>query len=306
MKPDAECARRRWVVWAPKAARAIRRRLSISRGENAAAHTRPALSSSDSKAAPPPHEPRVPARSATLPCRPSICRCRGGPAQSLRHRLKTASLPSPGCVALSKCPSTGSSASIAPAPDSKPRSAVLMGVAPPEYDQRSLQHDFHVKPNRPIAQVFEVVLYAQAHLFERRGLASKTMNLCPATHPWPHLVPDHVAANQLAVHLIMRHGVRAWTDEAHVSFPNVEKLREFVHGRASQKSANPGKSPIPFLGLRYGRTILAHRHAAEFVDDDLLAMQPIAALLEQDGTGRGDLYSQRYQEHDRPGQQQRD
>ncbi len=53
------------------------------------------------------------------------------------------------------------------------------------------------------------------------------------------------------------------------------------------------------------RAVLGHPHGAKLVDGDLAAIQAVAALLEDDGTGRGDL-DQHGDEHQQRQQQQQD
>ena len=51
--------------------------------------------------------------------------------------------------------------------------------------------------------------------------------------------------------------------------------------------AHGGYAVVGFAGLCDDWAVLAHRHAAKFVDQDLLAVETVPALLEQDRPRRG-------------------
>src|SRR6185503_3291190 len=78
-----------------------------------------------------------------------------------------------------------------------------------EHHHHGLQDDLQVEQQRPAAQVGEVVVDARLHLVDRVGLAAQAVHLGEAGNAGLHLVADHVAADQLAVHLVVRDRVRA-------------------------------------------------------------------------------------------------
>ena len=56
---------------------------------------------------------------------------------------------------------------------------------------------------------------------------------------------------------------------------------------APQDAADPGDAAVGLRRLADLRAVLGDAHGAEFVDGDLPAIQSVAALLEDHGSGRG-------------------
>ena len=75
------------------------------------------------------------------------------------------------------------------------------------------------------------------HLLDRLGLAAQAVDLRQAGDAGAHLVADHVAVDQLAVHLVVRDGVRARADDAHAPLQHVDELRQLVERGAAQERA---------------------------------------------------------------------
>ena len=92
-----------------------------------------------------------------------------------------------------------------------------VGAFAPDDDPPGLKQNLHVEPQRPMPQIVQVVLYAQTHVFYGRCLSAIAMDLSPAGHSGANLMPDHVAANQLSIQLVVRDRVRTWTHEAHLA-----------------------------------------------------------------------------------------
>src|SRR5882762_4929035 len=142
------------------------------------------------------------------------------------------------------------------------------------------------------------MLDAQLHLVERSGLPAQTVDLRQPGDARPDFVPDHVALDQAAVHLVVRHGVGARADDAHAALEHVEKLGQLVERELPQKRAETGYAPVVARGLLDDISIFEHGHRAELVDDDLLAVESVAALLEQRRPGRAQLYADCNDEHE--------
>ena len=160
-----------------------------------------------------------------------------------------------------------------------------------------------VEPQRPVAQVIEVVVDARLHLVERAGLAAVAVDLRPAGDAGLDLVADHVALDQVAVDFVVRHGMRARADDAHAPLQHVDELGQLIERGPAQEGADAGDAGIALARLADRLAVLAHAHRAELVDEDLLAVEAVAALLEDDGAGRiqldgeGDEQQQRRDQH---------
>src|SRR5262249_39006962 len=96
-------------------------------------------------------------------------------------------------------------------------------VVPTGDDGDRLDQDLGVERERPTAQVLEVAFDARAHLRDRVGLAAQAANLREARDPGFHFVAHHVAADDLSVDLVVRHGVRARADQAHAPLHYVDE-----------------------------------------------------------------------------------
>src|SRR5438046_7755292 len=111
------------------------------------------------------------------------------------------------------------------------------GILLSEQDKDRLDHYLQIELQRPISQVMEIMLDASLHLVERIGLPAQTVDLRQPGDPRPDLVPDHVALDQPAVHLVVRHRVGARADDAHAPLEHIEKLRQLVERGLPQKRA---------------------------------------------------------------------
>ena len=127
---------------------------------------------------------------------------------------------------------------------------------------------------------------ARLHLVEGAGFAAVAVDLGPAGDAGLDLVADHVALDQVAVHLVVRHGVGARADDAHAALQHVDELGQFVQRVLAQEGADAGDPGIALLRLADLFAVFAHAHGAELVDQDLLAVEPVAALLEYHRPGR--------------------
>src|SRR6185436_10030427 len=173
-----------------------------------------------------------------------------------------------------------------------------------EHHHHRLQDDLQVEQQRPAAQVGEVVVDARLHLLDRDGLAAQAVDLGEAGNSGLHLVADHVAADQLAVELVVRDRVRARADHAHAPLQHVDELRQLVERGAAQEGAEAGDAAVVARRLAHHVAILGHGHRAELVDHDLAAVDAVAALLEQDRAGRGALDADGDREQQRRDQRQ--
>ncbi|MNS97546.1 hypothetical protein D3C72_1318830 [compost metagenome] len=115
---------------------------------------------------------------------------------------------------------------------------------------------------------------------------------------------QHVALDQRAVLLVMRHRMRTWPHNRHSAGQHVDKLRQFVEGRAAKEVAHAGDARIVLRGLSHDPVVFHHLHRAEFPHHDRLAVHPVAGLAEDHRAWRGDFDRQRNAAQHRGDQQQ--
>src|SRR5213075_809098 len=145
------------------------------------------------------------------------------------------------CTALSQpcgtgCDVTKSSTAMMPPPAARQMKRSI-GILLAQHHDHRLEDYLQVQQQRPAAQVREVVLDTRLHLVDGVGLAAKAVDLREAGDARSHRVADHVAADQLAIELVMRHGMRPRADHAHASLQHVDELRQLVDRGLAQESA---------------------------------------------------------------------
>lgn len=127
---------------------------------------------------------------------------------------------------------------------------------------------------------------ARLHLVQSPCLSAVAIDLRPARNSRLYLVPDHVAFYKIAIYLVVRHCMRPGTDNAHAPLQYIDELRQFVQGILPQESPDAGYAGIIPLCLPDGIPIFADAHRAKLVNENFLAVQPIASLLENNGAWR--------------------
>src|SRR6201999_3018530 len=100
----------------------------------------------------------------------------------------------------------------APMAAAAPRQMLSVRILPAEHHDHGLENDLQIEQQRPVAQVLQVVLDARLHLLHGIGLAAEAADLRQPGDARAHLVAHHVAADELAVELVVRHRVRAGAD----------------------------------------------------------------------------------------------
>src|ERR1700730_13564250 len=135
-------------------------------------------------------------------------------------------------------------------------------------------------------EVIEIVVDPRLHLFELRCLASATVDLREAGDAGQHFVPHHVALDELAVFLVVRHGVGPGAHETHAALKHIDELRQLIQGGASENAADARDAAVGPRRLPDLLPVLGHAHGPEFVHRDLASIQTVTALLEYDGPGR--------------------
>ncbi|CAM2144697.1 hypothetical protein PT2222_160130 [Paraburkholderia tropica] len=160
--------------------------------------------------------------------------------------------------------------------------------------------DAHVEPERPVAQVIEIVRHAQLHFFEPVGFAAKAVDLRPAGDAGLDAVTVDVARHHALVEIVVFERVRTRADHRHVAAQHVVELRQFVETRAAQERAHARHAAVAARGLaeRAGR-LAVHAHRAELVDREHAPVRAFAPLLEQHRSRRRNLHRQRNAEQHR-------
>src|SRR5262245_46108645 len=120
-----------------------------------------------------------------------------------------------------------------------------------------------IERNRPMFEVIQVVLDALFHLVQRGCLAAKAVDLGPTGNTRPDLMADHVAVDQPAVLLVVRHRVRPWAHDAHRARDDVEQLRKLIERGPPQEGAKGRDAAVVLARLNDAAPVFAYRHRAE-------------------------------------------
>src|SRR5262249_46075389 len=112
------------------------------------------------------------------------------------------------------------------------------------------------------------------------GFAAKPVHLSPPRNARLDLVAQHVAAHELAVLLVVRHRMRARSNEAHAACQDVEELRKLVERAAPQECAHACYTRVVTLRLGDLLPVFAHGQGPELEDHDSPAIDAVAALTE--------------------------
>ena len=103
---------------------------------------------------------------------------------------------------------------------------------------------------------------------------------------------QHVAFNQRAVLLVVRHGVRTGANNRHAAGKDIDKLRQLVQRGATQEVTYAGDARIVLRRLGDHLVVLHHLHRAEFPHHDRLTVHAVAGLTENDRAGGAQLHRQ--------------
>src|SRR6185312_15635434 len=113
-----------------------------------------------------------------------------------------------------------------------------------QYYQNSLADDVQIEPQRPVAQIIEIMIDARLHLVQGSRLSAVAVDLRPTRNSRLYLVPDHVAFYKIAIYLVVRYCMRPGTDNAHAPLQSIDELRQFVEGILPQESPDTGYASI--------------------------------------------------------------
>ena len=109
-----------------------------------------------------------------------------------------------------------------------------------------------IEPQRPVAQVVEIMIDTRLHLVEGSGFAAIPVDLGPAGNTGFDLVADHVAFDQIAIDFIVRHGMRAGADNAHAPLQDIDELGQLIHRILAQEGTDTRDAAIALLRLTNG------------------------------------------------------
>ena len=152
------------------------------------------------------------------------------------------------------------------------------------------KNNLDIEPEAPLADVLQIELDAFFHFFQRVGFAAPAVDLRPAGDARLHLMAQHVAFNQRAVLLVMRHRVRTRANNRHPAGKDVDKLRQLVQRGAAQEVPHAGDARIVLRGLGHHLVVLHHLHGAEFPHHNRLTVHAVAGLTEDNRSWRAQLH----------------
>src|SRR3954462_4996424 len=145
---------------------------------------------------------------------------------------------------------------------------------------------------------------AGTHLFELVGFSTQAVNLGQACDAGPHLMPDHVAGDELPIQLVVRNGVWTRPYHTHPALQDVDELWQLVQRRLAQECTQRSYALIVSCRLRHLVTVLENIHGSKLIDQNFLAIESVPSLPEQHRSGRSQLYSDGDPQHERRYQDQ--
>src|SRR5258706_198845 len=158
-------------------------------------------------------------------------------------------------------------------------------IAIEKHQPDGTHNDLQIESQGPVAQILEVVFDPCLHLLDGVSLPPVTVDLRPAGDARLHLVTNHVRLDQATVFLIVSDRMRPRPDDAHPALQHIEKLWQFVQRGAANEGAEGGDARVALRGLTHHGAIVLRAHGAELVDDDLVAVEAVAALPEDHRPG---------------------
>ena len=142
-----------------------------------------------------------------------------------------------------------------------------------------------VQPQRPVAEVVQVVLDARA-IFSTVSVSPRSPFTCAQpVMPGRTLWRIDAALDQLAIHLVVRDGVRPRPHDAHAARSTLRNCGSSSSEVRRRKAPKGVTRAVVLRRLRDDRAVLGDRHRAELANDHLLAVEAVAALPEERGPG---------------------
>src|SRR3569833_3054631 len=119
-----------------------------------------------------------------------------------------------------------------------PRSSRSVSLLVAQQTDGREEQDLEVEQRRPVPQVLEIVIDARLHILHPGGLTPAAVDLRQSGDSGRHLVPDHVALDELAIFLVVRDRMRPRTHETHVTMEDVDEQWKIIKRVAAHKATN--------------------------------------------------------------------
>src|SRR5262245_26063369 len=159
--------------------------------------------------------------------------------------------------------------------------AALVSISSSNDFKDRLHHDLEVQRETPVVHVPNVVIDPVLHALQGRRLATKSIDLRPASDAWLHVVAEGVATDQFGIVMIVGRGMWPWSNQRHLPTYNIEKLRQLIDACPSQPCANSRHSPVASHRLPYCLAVLKICHCAKLEDLESPAIKTAPRLSEK-------------------------
>lgn len=160
-----------------------------------------------------------------------------------------------------------------------------------------LVDDEEIESRSPVFQIPDVELDTAFHLPELAGLATETVDLRPAGNTRLDKVANHVFVDDAGILFGVLQHVGTRTDDGHVAPENVDELGQLINTGLTDELAYPRLTGIVERSLQTVG-IGVDTHGAELVTPEFTSVNSCAFLLEENGTGRGQLDGNAYDDID--------
>ena len=150
-----------------------------------------------------------------------------------------------------------------------------------------------VKHKCPMFNIPYVTTHPTFHLPKFFCLAAISGHLCPTGNSGIHKMTYHELIYHLCVFFCMLQHMRTRTDNGHISFQDIDKLRQFINARLTDKLANTCFTRIICCSLK-NITLRIHLYRTEFIAPELTSVFAAAFLFKEDGARRAKFDSYPY------------
>ncbi len=166
--------------------------------------------------------------------------------------------------------------------------------------------DIAIETQRPIVDIPKIVRNPLGHLFKATRFAPQSINLRPTGYSGLDVIAKYIFCDQPVIFIVMRKRMRSRSNQRHITFEDVEELRQLVNTCATQQSPNPCHAIVVLPHLSDARPIFEDRHCTKLEDDELNTVKPAPPLPEYDSARAVEFdcnrngNKQRRQKDDRP------